>query len=878
MFRRRRATSDFSAEIQAHIQLESERLQEQGLSEEEARAAARRAFGNIMQAEERFYELGGWLWWDHLLQDVRFALRTLAKSPGFATVAVLTLALAIGANTAIFSAVYAVLLKPLPFKDTNRLVFIEKKNPPRGWNRNPVSPAEILAWRNQSGAFEDVAAYTQRHCVLTGAGEAEEDPCEVISSNLFPVLGATAIRGRTFSADEDKPEGPRVAILSYGLWQRRFAADENVIGRDMDIDGASYTIVGVMPSNFSHLYAPPYHALSEVGAELWLSGIALLPTNVWNDYFGIGRLKAGISLQQAESQMDTVSIRIEPIHPDLKGWRAQLMSLRTMTSGDTRPALLVLMGAVIFVLMIACANIANLLLARGAGRANEFAVRNALGASQWRIVRQLLTESLVVSLAGGVLGILLASLAWKGLVALAPLSLLKSAPGLAAGAVDLRVLAFALVTVLVTTFFFGLAPAQQSARPHVTETLKETGRSSLEGPRSRRFRSALVVSEIALALVLLIGAGLMVRTLAHLSRVNLGFNPAKVLTLRVPLSGERYKEPQARAEFWGHVVAAVRSLPSVESASVSRGLPIHGWAGQFFTTFDEPNPPAGQVPDANYVIVGPDYFRTMQIPLRRGRSFSDHDTQSGHRVVIVNEELARSYWPGQDPLGKLLRVGGQGPWLSVAGVAENVLSQGPDAGFHPEIYIPYQQYPWLLGGPKHLLVRTSATMKPENLVHAVVQEIHRVDKDLPVANIATMEQVALEPMAQRRMVMVLLVSFAALALVLSALGIYSVLSYSIAQRTREIGLRVALGAERGSVLRLVVGGGVRLAVLGIAMGIAVALALTQLMRDLLYGVRATDPLTFGAVVIVLAATSVFACYIPARRAMKVDPIVALRYE
>jgi putative ABC transport system permease protein len=879
MLGRRRQTSDFSAEIEAHVQLETERLREQGMSEQDARAAARRAFGNLTQVQEHFYERGRWVWWDHLSQDIRFGLRMLAKSPGFTATAVLTLALAIGANTAIFSAVYAVLLKPLPFKDSGRLVFIEKKNPPRGWERNPISPAEILAWRNQSGAFNDVAAYTQRHCVLTGTEQAEEDPCEVISSNLFLMLGLTPIRGQTFSADADRPEGPRLAILSHELWQRRFAADESVIGRAIDIDGASYTIVGIMPPNFSHWYAPPYHAVSESFAQLWLSGIALSPTIAWNDYFGIGRLKSGISLPQAAAQMDAVSARIDGMYPELKGWRAQLVSLRAMSSRETRPALLVLMAATIFVLLIACANIANLLLARGASRASEFAVRNALGASQGRIVRQLLTESFVVSVTGGVLGILLASWGSKALVASAPASLLKSAPGLAGGPVNLRVLIFSFVTVVLTTVFFGLAPALQSAHPHLTETLKETGRSSLQSLRNRRFRNALVVSEIAVALVLLVGAGLMVRTLAQLRRVNLGFNPSNVLTLRVPLSGERYKEPQAQAQFWERALSAVQSLPGVEAATVSLRLPVNGWSGQFFTIAEDPNPAAGQVPTANYVIVGPGYFRTMQIPLRRGRSFNEHDTQSGDRVVIVNEELARLYWPGRNPIGKRLRVGAPtAPWLSVVGVAGNVLTQGPDAGFNPEIYVPYQQYPWLLGGPKHLVVRTTATVKPESLTHAVVQQVHNLDKDVPVTDIATMELVAEQTLAQQRMVMALLVSFAALALVLSALGIYSVLSYSVAQRTREIGLRVALGAERAGVLRLVVGGGARLAILGIALGIAAALVLTQLMTDLLYGVRATDPLTFGAVATLLAATSLLASYIPARRALNVDPIVALRYE
>jgi putative ABC transport system permease protein len=875
VFRSRRKPTEFSAEIEAHIQLEIDRLREQGLNENEAWVAAHRAFGNVLQARERFYESGRWLWWDHFWQDVRFGLRMLAKSPAFTVAAVLTLALGIGANTAIFSAVYAVLLKPLPFRDPDRLVFIRKKNPPRGWVHNPVSPAEVIAWRSESPVFEDIAAFTSTSCVLTGAGEAEEDPCEIASSNLFQMLGSAPFRGRGFFANEDKEEGPRVAVLNYGLWQRRFGAQDSVIGRAIAINGSSYTVVGVMPAGFSHLYVTPYDKVP----ELWLSGIALSPAHAFNDYFGIGRLKPGVNLQQAAAQMDPVSIRIEQVNPDLKGWRAELVTLRTMISGDMRPTLVVLMGAVIFVLLIACANMANLLLARGAMRAGEFAVRNALGAERGRIVRQLLTESLMISLAGGALGVWLASVGCEALAAIAPPHLLRSAPGLSAGATDLWVLAFALVTAVVTTFLFGLFPAIQSAQPQLTEVLKESARSSLQNPRSRRFRNALVVSEVGLAVVLLVGAGLMVRTLAQLSRLNLGFDPAHVLTMHVPLSGDRYEQPQARADFWQRVVAAVKALPGVEAASASRGLPIGDWSGQFFTTSDDPNPPAGHVPDANYVVVGPDYFRTLQIPLRSGRGFDEHDTQSAARVAIVNEELARMYWPGQNPLGKQLRVGPpRSPWLTVVGVAGNVLSQGPDGGIHSEIYVPDRQFPWLLGGPQDLLVRASASVKPESMVRAVVNEVHRVDKDRPAVDIASLGQVAKEPIEQQRLVMSLLMSFAAVALILSAFGIYSVLSYSVAQRTREIGLRVALGADRGTVLRLVVAGSLRFAVLGIVVGIAAALGLMQVMTDLLFGVRPTDPATFGAVAIVLAATSLVACYIPARRAMKVDPIVALRYE
>jgi putative ABC transport system permease protein len=873
LFRRAQADQELDDELRAHLEQATDQYIAKGMAPGEAQRQARLDLGGIEQTKEQCRDVRRVNWIQDFILDLHFGLRILRKNPGFTSIAVLTLALAIGANTAIFSAVYAVLIKPLPFKNADRLVFVLKKNPPRGWSRNPISPAEILAWRNQTEAFEDFAAYTESSCVLTGASEAEEDPCETITSNLFPLLGVAPYRGRNFTSEEDKAGAPRAVILSHGFWQRRFGGDENAIGRSINLNGVSHTVVGVMPANLSHLYASPYGSVP----GMWVSGIGLAAENTENDYFGIARLKPGLTLTQAGMQMDTVSMRLENGYPDLHGWRAQAMSFRTNSSGDTRPALLVLIAATTFVLLIACANIANLLLARGAGRANEFAIRNALGASQKRLIWQLLTESAVVSLAGGIVGVLLAKGLCKGLAGLAPDTLLRAAPELAAGSTNLRVLGFAMLTLIATTFLFGLAPALQSAKPKVIEALKEAGRSSLQSPRSRRFRSGLVVSEIALALVLLVGAGLMVRTLAGLIHVNLGFNPKNILTLRAPLSGDRYKEPRACAEFWEHVVARVEALPGVEAASVSRGVPIMGWSGQYFTTAENPNPPAGQVPDANYEIVGPDYFRTMQIPLHRGRGFNDHDTQSAERVVIVNETLARTSWPGQDPLGKQLRVGDDAPWLSVIGVAGDVLSQGAEWGIHSEMYVPVGQYPWLQG-PQHLVVRTSASVKPESVIRAVVEQIHRINKDVPVTDVETMEQITLESIAQQRMVMALLVSFAGLALALSTLGIYSVLSYSTAQRTREIGVRMALGAERGRVLRLVVGGGVALAGLGLAIGIAAALLLTRLMTDLLYGVRATDPLTFVGVSAVLGASSILACYVPARRATKIDPMVALRYE
>ena len=812
-----------------------------------------------------------------LAQDIRYALRQLRKSRAFTVVAVAILALGIGANTAIFSAVYNVLLRPLPFKDADRLVFIRKQNPPRGWTNNPISPPEILEWRDQSGAFEDVAAFSGHSCVLTGSESAEEDPCQTVSSNLFSLLGVQPLRGRTFLSDEDKPEGARVVIFSYGLWRRRFGGDETLIGRSIDISGTSYTVVGVMPSSFSRLYATPGYPLP----ELWTSGIALSEAGAWNDYFALGRLKRGITPQQAEVRMNQVSTRLERENPDLAGWRAQLENLRTTLSRGSRPGLLVLMGAVTFVLLIACANLANLLLARNAARTNEFAVRRALGAREGRLVRQLLTESMLVSVTGGIFGVLIGSLGCKALAAFAPLSLLQSAPGLANSAADPRVLAFSLLMMLATGVLFGIAPAFQGAHVDVNTALKDESRTSSQSRRGRGFRRVLVTSEIALAIVLLIGAGLMVKTLALLSRVSLGLNPANVLTLQIPFSGEHYSNPQTRVEFWSKVVADVQTLPGVVSASVSRGVQVNDWSGQFFVTAEQPNPAPGQITDANYVIAGPDYFRTLQIPLRMGRSFDDHDTHSGQQVVIINEELARLHWPGQNPLGKQLRLGSPtdtAPWRTVVGVVGNVLSQGVDGGINRELYVPYQQFPWLIDGPHNLLVRSAAGVNPQSLAHAVVDQIHHEDRGLAVADITTLDQLAAEPLEQQKIVMVLLVGFAGLAALLSALGIYSVLAYLVSRRTHEIGVRVALGARSADVFSMVLSEGIRMTLSGVIIGLLAALALTRLMASLLFGVRPTDPVTFMAVALLLTVVALLACFVPARRAARVDPIVALRNE
>ena len=536
------------------------------------------------------------------------------------------------------------------------------------------------------------------------------------------------------------------------------------------------------------------------------------------------------------------------------------------------------MGAVFFVLLIACGNVANLLLARGVARGGEFALRGALGAARGRVVRQLLAESLLLALAGGVAGLIVAYAGCKSLVAAAPPVLLNSAPGLARGVGDLRVLAFALATTLATTVLFGLTPALQGVRPRPASARLDMGRASLRRVPFPPARSALIVSQVALAAIVLIGAGLMVRTLAGLNRTDRGFSAAQVLTLRVSLTGDQYATPFAQEQFLERAVAEIKALPGVDAASVTRGLPVTGWAGLLFITFDHPNPPSGDWPDANYVVVGPDYFRVMGIPLRRGRTFDGRDIEAAPKTVIVNEHLARTYWPGQNPIGKLLRVGPPAsPWRSVAGVVGDVLTRGPEVGRLCRMYLPYQQYPWLMV-PEHMVLRTIPGVAPASLAHAAADAIHRADPRVPVADIEPLGRLVRESTGLQRLVMSLLVAFAGLALVLSALGIFGVLAYTVSQRTGEISVRAALGAPPRALLHLVCRDAALLTGAGLGIGLAAAFLLTRLMAGLLYGVHPADPLTFCAAAIVLGVTSLVSGYLPARRAIAADPGLALRHE
>jgi putative ABC transport system permease protein len=575
--------------------------------------------------------------------------------------------------------------------------------------------------------------------------------------------------------------------------------------------------------------------------------------------------------------MDTIASRIERQYPENKGWSVAVIGMHDQIVGYARPMLLVLLAAVAFVLLIACVNLANLLLARAASREREIAVRSALGASSSRMLRQLLTESVLLALFGGGLGVLIAAGGTRALVALSPSVLFLIAPGLDAAALNGGVLGFALLVTIATGLLFGLAPALEMSRPNLTLSLKGGGRGSTESGRGHRLRGFLVTAEFALAFVLVIGAGLMIRTLVRITHFDLGFNPHNVLTLRIPLRGPQYQEQRSQARFFDQLLERVEALPGVVCASVSRGLPIEDQAGMDFVIEENPSPRPEELPAANYLVVAPSYFRTMGIPVRQGRAFSEADTQDSPRVVIVNEELVREYWPGQNPLGKRLKTGTDPklPWLTVVGVAGNVRTEGPDVGFELELYIPYTQYPWLLD-PRHLVVRTAGD--PLAVAQAVRREVMALDSAVPIADVRPLDQIAGEPAAPRQFLMTLLTVFGALALVLAGVGIYGVMAYSVAQRTHEFGIRMALGAQRMDVLRSVLAQGLLRAGIGLALGGVAALALAHFMSSLLFEVQPTDPTTFTVVALGLFGLALLACYIPARRATKVDPMVALRYE
>jgi predicted permease len=809
-----------------------------------------------------------------LWRDIRYGARMLAKRPGFTVVTVLALALGIGANSAIFSVVNTVLLRPLPYEDPERLVMVWERRPRQNRDAGAVAPADFLDWQSQNQVFDSMAAYTSTAFNMTGVGEPEQINSQLVTEGFFQVLSVKAALGRTFIQGEDKEGGGRRLVMGHGLWQRRFGADPNIIGRSLTLNNESFTVIGVMPPDFQYpdkateLWASPKRVLPEV----FLPGNPDPSTIRTLHYLNvIARLKPGVTREQAQAEMETIAGRLEQQYPaENTGHTARIVALHEQLVGDVRPALLVLLAAVGFVLLVACANVANLLLARATARHKEMSIRTALGAGRLRLIRQLLTESILLSLLGGGLGLLLALWGVDLLVALSPGNL----PRLREISLDGKVVGFTLGISLLTGIIFGLAPALQASRLDLIGSLKEGGRSSMEGFGRHRMRSLLIVVEVALALVLLTGAGLMIRSFQRIQQVDPGFNPNNLLAVELSLPRSKYVEQERMADFYSRVTARIATLPGVESVGATWTLPLSGQDASRGFDIEGYTPAPNERTNSAFSAVSPRYFQTMEIPLKMGREFNDRDTAAGPGVIIVNDTFARRYFPGGDAVGKRMRLKGEeNPWLTIVGVVGDVKHTELTAEPRTEMYLSSLQtaFPFM-----NMVVRT--TTDPASLTTAIRKEVWAVDSDQPVTQVETMLQLISASVARARFNTLLLGVFAAVALILAAIGLYGVISYSVTQRTHEIGIRMALGAQRSDVLKLIVGQGMILALAGVAIGLAAAFALTRLMSSLLYGVTATDPWTFGAVAVILSATALLATIIPARRAMRVDPLVALRYE
>ena len=809
-----------------------------------------------------------------LLHDLRYGARMLLKQPGFTAVAVITLALGIGANSAIFSVVSAALIKPLPYREPDRLVQFWETNPLKNWTQATVAPANLFDWQKQNQVFEEIAAYSgsdKKGPTLSGLqmesnGEPERIRALYVTGNIFSVLGANAMIGRTMREEETWQGKHTVAVLGYGLWQRRFGADPKIVGRKIMFNGRDHEIVGVMPPDF---YFPSKEA------ELWLpmgwnySQIAQLR----RPHFlrAVGRLKPGVTLGQARSEMTGIASRLEQQYPDTNTQMGVgLGPLKEWIVSDVRLPLIVFMVAVAFVLLIACANVVNLSLSRSAARAREVAVRSALGAGRGRIMRQLLTESLLLALTGGAIGLLLAGWLKDLLLAFSP----GDIPRLDEIRLDWRVVGFTVGITLLTTLLTGLAPALSLSKPNLTSALKEGGQKGGVG-QGGRLRGALVVAEIALALVLVVGAGLMIRGFRQLQQVDPGFDPNNVLSLSVSLPESKYPEDAQQRAFFDQAEQRIRRLPGVAAVGSTTTPALTGSNWTSDATIDG-RPPEDYVREIRHKVITPDYFRAMGITLLRGRFFNESDNDKSRPVIIVNATLARRHFPGEDPIGKRIKVGKphiQNPWQTIIGVVNDEKQDGLGAKVEHEDYQPLLQN---AQGQMTLIVRT--VTDPQSLIGAVREEIRALDRSLPLYDVKTMRAAIYESVARERFITLLLIVFAALALTLASVGIYGVMSYSVTQRMHEIGVRMALGAQKSDVLKLVVAQGGKLAAAGVAIGMISAIALTRLMKTLLFGVSATDPVTFIAVALLLMIVALLACHMPARRATKVDPMIALRYE
>jgi putative ABC transport system permease protein len=811
---------------------------------------------------------------NNLFQDLRYAVRVLFKSKALTAVALLTLALGIGVNSAIFSVVNAIVLRPLPYARSQDLMVIWGNLHKPGLEEIEISALELRDFQQQCQALDQIAAYSTDGFNLTGIDQPERLRGAAISANLFPTLGVQPQLGRNIAAEEDVNGNDRVVVLSYSLWQRRFGGDPSVVNRTIQLDGRTMNVVGVMPAGFH---------FPDRETEVWIS-LAFTPDLLEENNRGshflnvITRLKPGVTTSQAQADLDTVTARLSTEHTSTYrgGFSARVRSLHEELVGDLRRAMLILLGAVGLVLLIACANVAHLRLASATSRYREFAIRAALGARRGRVVRQFLTESVLLSLIGGAIGLALAVWVVRALVLLMP----KNTPRIEEIKLDYHVVLFTLGTSLLTGIVFGLAPAFQAAKTNLNDVLKEAGRSGGDTSRRLRLRNLLVISEFALSLVLLIGAGLMVKSLLRLQEVKPGFEPAHLLTMRIALPATKYEKFTQSRAFFEQLFDRLAARPDVESVGAINLLPFGGGGGdRSFSIEDQPTPKGQSRPDEQIRFVSPGYFHTMQIPLLSGRDFTRRDLPDTPPVAIANSAFARKFWADGNAIGKRISFSANNPkWYEIVGIAGNVKHRGLDIADSPELYIPAFQPPFADGNVPAMYVAVRTVNEPSLAAGAMRNEVAAIDRDQPVSSLMTMAQRISDSVAPRRFNMFILGLFAALALVLAAIGIYGIMAFSVVQRTHEIGVRMALGASATDVLKLVLRNGLGLALIGIVVGLVAAFAATRVLSSLLYDVSATDPVIFVIDAVLLAVAALLACYIPARRATKVDPLVALRYE
>jgi|HubBroStandDraft_1064217.scaffolds.fasta_scaffold01002_6 predicted permease len=868
---------ELNDEIAGHLQMAAQDREARGESRARASEAARRELGNAGLIQDVTRDQWAWTWLENLLQDLRYAARMLMKNPGLALVIVLSLAIGIGANTAIFSVTSALLLKPLPYPHADRLALLWLRSPGIGIPQDWPSPGQYHDIKTQNHVFDDTAIAIGGNYTLTGLTKAMKVDGIEASSGLLNMLGVEPLLGRSFLPEEDRPGKPDSIVLTYGLWQQAFGGDPNILGRSVMIDGKPRAVVGVLRADFTvnHEVIPTIGEIDKAEFFLPLPLDAKDEANYGpEDYNIVARLKPGVTMRQAQADVDIIAARLrEDKHRD-RSFTISVVPLMEQVVGSTRGSILILLGAVALVLLIACANVANLLLSRAAGRQKEIAVRAALGAGKSRLVMQLLTESILLSVLGGAAGLIIAAWSLYLVRAIHP----GNIPRMDEIGMDFRVLAFTLAVSIITGIVFGLAPAFRASRVDVNVALKAGGRSSRGGGglnvKRDKLRGALVIAELAVSLTLLAGAGLLIRSFARLISVPPGFNPDHVISMEVAVGGPKYKEDAQIAQFYQNLSERVRNLPGVTAQGAISSLPLTsavGWGGMDIEGYVPPaNQPELQVDKRGAT---PDYFRTMQIPLISGRVFSDSDTDKSQLVVLIDQKMADRFWPDGDAVGKRVRRNKDDSWKTIVGVVGVVKEYGLDTDTRMVVYFPCAQDP---SRTMYLAART--TTDPASGMDAIIEQVHALEPDAPVFDIATMQQRFHDSMARQRFATAMLAAFACFALILAAVGVYGVMSFLVAQGTADIAIRMALGAQRRSILSLVLQQGMSLALIGIGAGLLGALILTRVMAGLLFNVSATDPLTFVGVALLLSLVALAACSIPARRAMRVDPMVALRYE